>query len=159
MVLDELDTNIVRLLQAENYCVPKVNLIARALKVPTSTIFSRLKKLEKDGFLTGYSADVNSTKLGKELTVFALVKLEYPKLPENIDIHEIIAQKISNSSPKIQEVHALTGEWELLVKIKVNDHKDYYDTIKKYIIPAGPIVKVNALMALETFKETHFVYP
>jgi len=71
----------------------------------------------------------------------------------------MVADKIAASSPHIQEVHALTGDWELLVKIKCKDTDDYYQIAKNCIVPAGRITKVNGLMALKTIKEEDVVWP
>lgn len=157
--LDELDKNIVRLLQNKKMCGPKISKIANALKLPSSTIHSRIKHLEKEKVITGYNALVDSKKLGKPLTVFALLKLKYPEEPEEIKFDEMVAEKIAVSSPQIQEVHALTGDWELIVKLKVSDTDDYYKLAKECIVPAGRIIKVNGLMSLKTIKEESIVLP
>lgn len=157
--MDELDANILRMLQRGDVCVPKIGKIAQSLKVPGSTVHKRIDKLKKEGVISGYSAIVDADRVGKPLTVFALVKLQYPENPTDINFSEVIGQKIANSSPQIQEVHALTGDWELLVKIKARDHKDSYRIAKECIVPAGNVTKVNSLFSVATFKETGFVLP
>jgi len=157
--IDELDENIIRFVQNPNMCTPKVSAIAKALKLPTSTIHSRLKKLESSGVITGYHASVDAEKIGKPLTVFALVKLKYPENPGEIEFDELVAEKIASSSNQIEEVHAMTGDWELLVKIRAKDSKDYYRISKECILPAGRIIKVHGLMAVKTIKEQHTIAP
>jgi len=157
--LNDTDKNLIRLLQNGEMCVPKINKIAKSLQLPPSTIHSRIEKLKKKGIITGYNAVVNPEKIGKKLTVFALLKLKYPENPHEVAFDELVAQKIAASSPNVQEVHSLTGDWELLVKIKAKDTEDYYKTAKECFITAGKIVKVNGLMTLSTIKENQVIWP
>lgn len=159
MDIDELDKKIIQALQKNDLCGPKVTEIAEDLDVPNSTVHSRIKNMEGEELINGYSADIDAEKAGKPLTVFALVKLEYPKSSKEVTFDEDTASRISRSSDQIQEIHAMTGEWELLIKIKVRDADDYYRIAKNHIVPAGDIKKVKGLFALNTEKETSKIYP
>jgi len=77
-MFDELDKNIIRLIQNKKMCTPKINKIAKALRLPASTIHTRIKKLEQNGVINGYIGAVDPQKVDRGLTVFALLKLAYP---------------------------------------------------------------------------------
>jgi DNA-binding Lrp family transcriptional regulator len=158
-MIDEIDYRIIKSLQSKNSCAPRVTYIADELNLPPSSVHARIKKLEAERIITNYSATADAAKLGKPLTVFALIKLDYPKTEKEIEFNETVADKIAMIGPEIQEVHSMTGDWELLVKIKVKDQNAYYDVVKE-IIKVGKIInKVNALFALETHGEHNIVYP
>lgn len=156
--IDETDSRIIKALQNRNSCSPKVTQIAEELEMPPSSLHSRIKKLEKRGIIDEYSANINPEKVGKELTIFALIKLKYPETEEEIGFDEKVADEISIIGPEVQEVHSMTGEWELIAKIRVKDYDEYYE-VAKDIIKAGKIEKVNALFALKTHREHNTVYP
>ncbi len=153
--LDDLDKSILNLAQNGDTCSPKVKKIAEALDVPSSTVHSRIKKLEEKNVIEGYNAKVNPKKAGKGMTYFALVKLKYPEKEEDFEFDEDLGEKIAFSHPAIQEVHTLTGEWELLVKIKAKDQDEYYEVAREGIIKTGKgrVIKVNGIAALSTLKE------
>lgn len=153
--LDDLDKSILNLVQNGDMCVPRVNRLAEILGEPSSTVHSRIKKLEKKGVLTGYEAVVDPKKVGKPLTYFALVKLKYPEDEKDFEFDEKLGELIAFSHPLIQEVHTLTGEWELLVKIKAADQDEYYQVVRKGVIGSakGRIIKINGMAALSTLKE------
>ena len=157
-MLDHIDKKILKKLQQRDAATPKINAIAKQIGLSPATVYNRIKKLERIGAITGYSATVDAKKVGKGLTVFSLIKLEYPKSPEEIGFDEEVGKWIANIDPAIQEVHAMTGEWELLVKMKVKDQKEYY-RIAKEMVKTGKILKVYGLFALNTIKEEHSVYP
>lgn len=156
--LDELDRNILRLLQSKRMCAPRYSKIAQALKLPLSTVHSRIKKLEENKIISGYNALVDAEKIGRPLIVYALIKLKYPENPEDIKFDEMVAEKIA-IHPQIQEVHAMTGDWELLVKIRAKDSAEYYKIAKECIVPAGRVEKVHGLIALKTIKEDFGILP
>ena len=153
--LDDLDKSILNLVQNGDMCVPRINKLAEVLGEPSSTVHSRIKKLEKKGVLTGYEAVVDPKKVGKPLTYFALVKLKYPEDENDFKFDETLGEEIAFSHPLIQEVHAMTGEWELLVKIKAADQDEYYQVAREGIIRTakGRVIKVNGLTVLSTIKE------
>jgi len=51
-------------------------------------------------------------------------------------------------------VDALTGEWELLVKIRAKDQKEYF-ALTEEILSGEGIVKVNSLISLEQMKSEY----
>jgi DNA-binding Lrp family transcriptional regulator len=153
--LDELDKSILNLVQNGDMCVPRVNKLAEILRVPSSTVHSRIKKLEKNGVIAGYDAQVDPQKVGKPLTYFALVKLRYPQTEKDFEFDETIGERIAFSDPRIEEVHTLTGEWELIIKMRVANQEEYYKVAREAIIKAagGWVTKVSGLAALSTVKE------
>lgn len=157
--MDEIDYRILRCLQSKNSCSPKINYIADVLGMAPSSTYSRIKKLEQNGIIADYIADVDAKKLNKPLTVFALVKLDYPKTAEEIEFNETVADRIALVGPQIQEIHSMTGDWELLIKMKVKDSDEYYSLVKEIVKSSKIINKITALFALKTHREHHIVYP
>ncbi len=108
--LDNIDKKVLKEVQQKDSATPKINAIAEKLGLSPATVYNRIKKLRKAKVITGYSARVNANKIGKGLTVFSLIKLEYPKSAKDIEFDEIVGKWIANIDPAIQEVHAMTAE-------------------------------------------------
>ncbi|MHA1835102.1 MAG: Lrp/AsnC family transcriptional regulator, partial [Candidatus Baldrarchaeia archaeon] len=62
MKLDEKDIKILNLIQ-EN-CKLTAREIAKRINSPITTVFARIKRLEKRGIIKGYKAILNAEKLG-----------------------------------------------------------------------------------------------
>ncbi len=116
--LDELDKQILNLLQ-ENARM-KNSEIAQRLGKPTSTIYERIKKLEKEGIIKGYKAVIDYEKVGYKIVGFILGE---PKYTEDLDWVEV-GKKLARI-PGVQEVYFLTGQDDYLLKLRARDSDDY----------------------------------
>lgn len=156
-LLDEKDRKILNILQTESMCTPKINEISKLVKLSPSSVHARIRKLERKGVIENYIARVDSKKAGKPLTIFSLIKLKYPETKEELKEMNKMPARIAGSSECIQEVYSLTGEWELLAKLKVKDMEEYYKIARECILPSAKVLKINGMVAVETLKETDFV--
>ena len=73
--LDKLDLLILKYLQENPK--PRIRDLAKKLQVPKSTIYYRVKKLEKAGIIKKYGVFLDSEKLGYEYNVVILVRGKY----------------------------------------------------------------------------------
>ena len=67
-----IDKKILRLIQDEDLCVPRITKIAHKLQVPTSTVQTRIKKLQDLGVIKGFTVVVDPEKLEKGFVAFVL---------------------------------------------------------------------------------------
>ena len=122
MKLNEKDTKLLEIMQ-EN-CRKSLKEIARETKRPITTIHEKLKRFEKEGLIKKYTAVLDPIKLGKTQTVFVFVSIKYHFAGEKKPLSQReIATKISRMR-NVQEVHIVTGEWDLLLKVKSENMQD-----------------------------------
>jgi DNA-binding Lrp family transcriptional regulator len=133
-------------------CSPAITKLAKKLRKPGSTIHFNIKKMEKEGKILAYKAVFDNEKIGQSFTAFALVKLS-SKAYERREFTSEVAKRIAEH-PAVESVDALTGEWELIVKMRAKDQKEYYSLAQEIISGEG-IVKVNSLISLEQFKSEY----
>ena len=74
MKLDKIDIRILCELQ-KNGRISNVEL-AELINLSPSPCLMRVKRLQSEGFITGYSAQIDASKLGQTLTVFAEITLK-----------------------------------------------------------------------------------
>ncbi|MBX5328156.1 MAG: Lrp/AsnC family transcriptional regulator [Candidatus Bathyarchaeota archaeon] len=150
--LDEKDLAILALLQKN--CRLTARQIARKVNSPITTVFAKIKRMEKLGVIKEYKTILDSKKLGNATTAFILVSVSYRTKNDG----ELISQReIANEIvkfPEVQEVHIITGDWDLLIKLKAED----VDAVGKFIIDRlrfiRGIEKTLTCMVFETCKET-----
>ncbi len=116
--LDRTDRRILRILQEEGR-VANVELARRVHLTPTPCL-ERVRRLERDGYIEGYSARLNAAKLGIGLTVFIQLRLDQTSL----DIFERFHDAVM-SMDEIVECHMVPGEFDYLLKIRVSDVGGY----------------------------------
>jgi len=133
-------------------CAPAITRLAKKLRKPGSTIHFNVKKMEKEGKILSYKAVFDYEKIGQGFTAFALVKLS-SRVYEKEGLTSEIAARIAGH-PEVESVDVLTGEYELIVKLRAKDQKEYFSLARKCIAGEG-IVKVNSLISLEQFKSEY----
>ena len=150
--LDEQDIKILKLLQ-EN-CKLSSREIAKKLKSSTTTVFSKIKRMEKQGVVRGYKAVLNAKALDNATTAFILASFTYRNATSDTSFSQRdIAKQIANL-PEVQEVHIITGDWDILIKAKTQD----VDSVGRFVIDKLRLVKgiekTLTCMVFDTIKET-----
>ncbi|CAM4188350.1 Lrp/AsnC family transcriptional regulator [Cytophagaceae bacterium 50C-KIRBA] len=120
--IDDIDKQILAFLHEDAYMSNKD--MAQRLGMSPTPIHERIKRMEKDGVITGYKATINPNKLGKSLTVFCDISLkehaaEYLKQFEE-DVMNLL---------EVQECYCVSGHSDFLLKIVVADMDEYRDFI------------------------------
>jgi len=140
-------------LQKGNVCVPKTSKIARDLNLPTTTVHNRIKRMQKNGVLTGIYGLVAGDKVNRGQIVYAVVKVIYESRYTGKKVMRDFGKKLS-AIEEVQEVHICSGDWDYLIKVKAKDAKDYYRVTSTKILPLGGIEKLEGFVVLDTQKET-----
>jgi DNA-binding Lrp family transcriptional regulator len=150
--LDEKDFAILALVQ-EN-CKFTAKQIARKIGSPITTVFAKIKRMEELGIIKGYKAILDPQALNSGTTAFILASVSYrTKGHETLVSQRDIAKEIAKF-PEVQEVHIITGDWDLLIKLKAAN----VDAVGKFVIDKLRLVmgieKTLTCMVFEAIKET-----
>ncbi|MBI2632614.1 Lrp/AsnC family transcriptional regulator [Candidatus Pacearchaeota archaeon] len=123
--MKNIEPKLIELLKEGN-CTPLISQIAKKLKEPSTTIHYNIKKLEKEGVIKAYKAVFNYQKIGKGFCSYVLVKLS----PEEYGIPERVGLELAKFN-EIESVDVITGDYEMIIKIRVKDQDEYYSLIKR----------------------------
>lgn len=152
MKLDDRDLEILRILQGDGKASARE--IAERLGCPVTTIYSRIRRLEELGVIRGYKAILDARRLGRPTTAFILASFAYrtPGIRETLDQREI-AREISRFQ-EVQEVHIITGDWDILIKVKARDVAEIGRFVVDKLRMVRGIEKTLTCMVFDTAKET-----
>jgi Lrp/AsnC family leucine-responsive transcriptional regulator len=125
-VLDRIDLKILRTLQVDGR-ISNVALADQVHLSPTA-VFDRVKRLTRDGYIVGYEARLNPLKLGMGLIVFIEILL-------NRTGHDVLLQfnAAIRSMPQVLECYFVGGEFDYLLKTRVDNIKEYRETVANVI--------------------------
>lgn len=140
--LDELDRKILMSLQLDGRM--PYSKLAKYLRVSESTIYLRIKKLTQAGIIKGFSVNVDYKALGKNALAYVFMKTS-PKYHQK-------AIKILKNIDEIYEIHDVTGEYQLLLKILTDDRFSLTGVINRIRRVEG-VRELYVTYVLETFKE------
>ena len=148
--LEKIDTQILSILQTNSNRTTKS--IAEELGMTTSPIFERIKKLEKEGYIKKYVAVLNNKKIGLKQTVFIGITLQ----GHTRSYLEKFVKEINNF-PEIIECHRVSGNFDYLLKLVVEDIEAYESFIISKLTLLPYLGNVQSLITLSTGKETNEV--
>ena len=150
--LGKKDLMILKLLQ-EN-CKLTAREIAKEINSPITTVFAKIKRMESLGLIKNYKAILDAKMLEKGTTAFVLASFTYG-LPEKGSLlsQRKIAEQISKL-PEAQEVHIITGNWDILIKVKAKDVDDVGKFIVDELRKIKGIEKTLTCMVFDTTKES-----
>lgn len=148
-MLDSIDIKILAALQAEGRLTNQK--LADQVGLSPSACHARVRRLEGEGFITGYRALLGAEKLGRPITVFALVSLER---------HGRQGQKAFEahlkSLPEVTECFELSGQYDYLVRFMTKDIETYQVATETLIedqeLGIGQIVSHIVLRTVQPFE-------
>ncbi len=105
--MDKIDKKILKIL-TENARTP-LKQIASEVFLSSPAVSARIEKLEQEGYITGYSANINHLKLGYHITAF--INLEVPPTDRQTFYPFI------KSCPNVLECNCVTGQFSMLIKV------------------------------------------
>ncbi|MFX1565285.1 MAG: Lrp/AsnC family transcriptional regulator [Promethearchaeota archaeon] len=156
-MLDEKDKKILR--ELERDCRQRTNAIANATDIPVTTVHNRIKKLTSSGHISSFRAILNPEKLDKPLVSFVFVSINRNSLEssEPKSDRELIAKIASH--PAILEAHTVTGDWDLLLKIRAKDIGELEAIINSELREPKLIERAQTICAMAAYKEsTNLLY-
>jgi Lrp/AsnC family leucine-responsive transcriptional regulator len=149
--IDDKDLKILNLLQKN--CKMTAREIAQTIDSPVTTVFAKIKRMEKLGIIKGYNAVLDANKLDKGTTAFILASVSYGSKESVQQSQRKIAKEIAKF-PEVQEAHIITGDWDILIKVKEKE----VAAIGKFVIDKLRLVegieKTLTCMVFTTEKET-----
>ena len=157
-VLDDLDRELLNSLLL-NARAP-LSEIARKLGVARTTLSERLEKLEKMGIVKGFRAELDLRRLGYKFTAFVLVKVRRAGLRGDKSNQELLAEKIIGDCrtrrdlPWVEEAHIITGEYDLLLKVRVKDIDELTAFLIRYMPEHSDVVQTHTILVLKTIEES-----
>jgi DNA-binding Lrp family transcriptional regulator len=155
--MEDLKKMLVHELIQKDSCGPKIGTIASKLGKPSSTLHYNLRKMEEEGKILGYKAVFDYKKINLGFCAFALIKLRSKVYYEDLNIIVRVAKKISEIE-EVESVDVITGDWELIVKVRAKDQGEYFKIMEK-ITKGNEVSKFHSLISLKQIKLEHVKVP
>jgi Lrp/AsnC family leucine-responsive transcriptional regulator len=145
--LDRSDRRLLTILQ-EDGRISIVDLADRVGLSPTATT-ERVKRLTRDGYITGYGARLDPEKLGRGLLVFIEVKLDRT----TPDVFERFSQAVAKA-PEVLECHMVAGGFDYLVKTRIADMSAYRSFLGEVLLSLPGVRETHTFAVMEEVKST-----
>lgn len=139
---DETDARILHELRAN--CRRSARELAGELGISPSSLIERMKKMEQNGVITGYSANVDYVKLGYEFMAVMQISISHGKILE-------VQEKVSKL-PGVVAVYDVTGGQDSMAVVMCKTRAELSSLVKK-ILATQHVEKTNTSMILNVVKD------
>jgi DNA-binding Lrp family transcriptional regulator len=147
--LDRIDLRILQELQ-KNGRITNVELAERVNLSPSPCLM-RVKRLQKAGYVMGYSARIDLAKLGPSITVFTEVTLKNHRLSD-FDRFQQAIEKVD----EVVECHLISGGYDYLLKFVTSGISDYQAIMERLTDRDIGIDKYFSFVVMKSaFVKTH----
>jgi len=150
--LDEIDRKILRALQMEARLT--TSELAGRVGVSPSPCWTRVKRLEEAGYITGYVALLDQEKLGFPDTVLVEVTLER----HEEEVLDRFGRALAEL-PEVLEAYLTTGEYDYLIKVAVAGTTGYERFLREKVYRIPGIRHSRSSFALRCLKRMISVRP
>ena len=145
--LDRTDRLILECLQADGR-ISNVQLARKVHLTPTPCI-ERVKRLERQGYIRGYTALLDPDLVDASLMVFVEIDLSHSS-PDAFRRFRDEARRL----PEILDCHLVSGNFDYLIKARVSDMKAYRELLGEKILSLPGVNGSRSYVVMEEVKET-----
>lgn len=135
--LDKIDYKLLRELQRDARLTHQE--LSEKVGLSPTPCARRIRKLEAEGYITGYSARIDDARLGYGFSVFVSVRLD-----RQIDERLVAFEAEIRRCPEIVDCWLMTGSFDYLLRVAVGDLQEFEHFL------TGRLTKLSGVASLES---------
>ncbi|MCL4335289.1 MAG: Lrp/AsnC family transcriptional regulator [Candidatus Thermoplasmatota archaeon] len=144
--MDQKDRKIIDYLMENGR--DKISDISRVLDIPRVTVYERIQNMIRQGVIKKFSAIPDFSALGYPVTSFVLVLFDASRGISEKKLAEKIARM-----KNVEEVHIITGEWDLLLKVRAQSMDDLGNMVLEKLRETEGVGKTQTIAIFQTVKD------
>lgn len=145
--MDAVDRKILHALQRNGRLSSQA--LAEKVGLSPSPCWRRVRKLDRNGFITGTVALLDPEKLGLKVLAIANVSLEDHHPDSVADFDRIVRER-----PEILECYATSGQYDYTLKAICTSISAYDRLLGEHLMRCPAVHTVNTSFVLRTTKST-----
>lgn len=154
-MIDEIDRKIIQLLQEDGRLSNAA--LAEVVGLTASTVYERVKKLERKGVIQKYVAVIDPVTVGKPITAFIRLTVSAEHGNDYLVAKEAMIA-LCQRETAVLECHGVAGEDCYVLKVRVHDPKEL-EALLDQIRCQIPVSRSVTSIVMSTYKETLQVEP
>ena len=149
ITLDNLDKGILQALQENARQTYKE--IGNHLGIAHSTVYDRIKRLEKQRVIKKYTTIVDLAKTGKKNITAMMTIFTNPKESENV------AERLSGSEEILEVSTSLSEELLIIAKVVAEDQDKLHSFIAQKVAPLPGVLRIRTSIITRKYKDAMFI--
>jgi DNA-binding Lrp family transcriptional regulator len=147
--LDALDWEILETLQQNSK--QTYSEIGRQLGVAHTTVYDRIRKMEKNEIIKKWSVDVDLEKIGINHIIANMIVYTDPKESDNV------ARQLSNAKEVLETSISLSEELLIIAKVVARNRDELHSFVAKKVAPLQGVLRIRTSIITKKYKEERFL--
>lgn len=143
--LDKIDRKILSALRQDARLT--IAQLSDLVGLSSSPCWTRVKRLESNNIIEGYTANINAKAIGIQELFFIEITLER----HDDEVLEQFSQELGQM-PEVIEAHLVTGDYDYLIKVAVKNAEHYERFLRKTLYSIKGIRHTRSIFALRPLK-------
>ncbi len=145
--LDRFDEAILRVLSTDGRI--SITDLAARIGLSKSPTQARLRRLEARGVITGYRAEVDPIRMGRDHVSFVEVRLTDTREAALTAFNAAVLKV-----PEIEQAHMIAANFDYLLKIRTQSMSDYRRVLAEQISTLPHVAHTSTYVAMQAVKES-----
>ncbi|QDY68891.1 Lrp/AsnC family transcriptional regulator [Qingshengfaniella alkalisoli] len=145
--LDRIDNAILAVLAVEARI--SMTELAQRVGLSKTPVIARMKRLEREGYITSYRAQLSAKRLGLDHVAFIEMRLSDTREAALSAFNKAV-QKI----PEIEECYMIAGGFDYLLKVRTRDIREYRRVLSEGISTLPHVAATSTYVAMEAVKDS-----
>jgi Lrp/AsnC family leucine-responsive transcriptional regulator len=146
---DRIDRRILDLLQRSGRL--SMTELAEQVGLSPSPCTERVRRLEREGVITGYHARVDPAAVGRAMLVFVELKMT----TKSDEVFEEVKRQVS-IVPEVLDCHLVSGDFDYLVKARIPGMSEYRRLLGNILLKLPGATESRSYVVME-IKETLYL--
>ena len=148
--LSESEAKLLSILQCD--ASASVAELAEATNTSSATVWRRIRSLEERGVIGPPVRLVDPAKVGRGMDVYCQVRMKAQDAASRAAF-----QRAVDAEPAILEVYSVTGEWDYMLHMVVQDIADFEAILMRRLLELDCVAGTSTIFALRRIKNTREV--
>ncbi|WP_150522468.1 Lrp/AsnC family transcriptional regulator [Roseibium sediminis] len=143
--LDTIDHKILKELLADARLTHQE--LSERIGLSPSPCARRIRKLEADGYITGYSARIDEAAMGFGVSIFVSVKLD-----QQVDNKLVTFEQELTKCPEVVDCWLMTGSFDYLLRVAVRDLNEYESFLTRRLTKIRGVASIESSIPIRRVK-------
>ena len=148
--LDRVDRHILDLLQRDGRM--SMTELADKVGLTVTPCIERVRRLEREGVITGYHARVSPDAMNAGLLVFVEISITHKSDRSFDDFRREIV-----NIPYVQECHLVSGDFDYMIKARIREISQYRSLLGDILLRLPGVTQTKSCIVMEEVKETLYI--
>ncbi|MGB1011997.1 MAG: Lrp/AsnC ligand binding domain-containing protein [Thiolinea sp.] len=141
--LDYFDKQIISVLAIDGRL--SITDLAEKIGLSKTPTTQRLRRLERDGYISGYQAQLNYELLGEAHVAFIQVSLNDTSERALRTFNQAVTQLVA-----VEQCHMIAGNFDYLLKVRTRDIRAYRKVLGEQIASLPHVAHTSTFVSMET---------